>query len=164
MSLALNEKELAAVGISVAAGCKPCTDYHVQKALTSGTTDDEIRHAIKDAACVRESALKIMKAHGLNHLGDAIVDAGCGCEDTNRIKELVSVGAAFAINCTTNFEQHMMAAKKLGITDIELKELVKLAGFIKGKAASHVEKMAAPGDDNAGSREQQKEATSTGCC
>jgi len=164
MSLPINEKELAAVGISMAAGCKPCTDYHVQKALTSGATDDEIRQAIIDAACVRESALKIMKAHGLIHLGDVIGETDCGCEETNRIKELVSVGAAYAVNCTTNLEKHIEAAKKLDITEIELKEVVKLAEFIKGKAASHVEKITAPGNNNAASHEQQKEATSTGCC
>ncbi len=163
MSLALKEKELAAVGISVAAGCKPCTDYHVKAVRTSAATDDEIRQAITDAMWVRESALKIMKAHGLHHLSDAGGETGSGCADTNITKELVSVGAAYAVNCTTNFQKHLVAAKNLGITDNELKEVVKLARFIKEKAASHVEKITQPDDDNAETREQPKEAASTGC-
>ena len=29
MTMTPKEKELVAIGISVAAGCKPCTDHHV---------------------------------------------------------------------------------------------------------------------------------------
>ena len=29
MTMTSKEKELVAIGISVAAGCKPCTDHHV---------------------------------------------------------------------------------------------------------------------------------------
>ena len=164
MSLPLMEKELVAVGISVAAGCKPCTDYHIRVTRESGATDDEIRRAITDAICVRASALKVMQAHGLQHLGDAGDEAGCGCEDTNRIKELISVGAAHAVNCTTNFEEHLLAAKTLGITDCELKEVIKLANFIQNKAASHVDKIARFGDGDAEPREQPKRQASAGCC
>ncbi len=38
MVIRLKERELAAVGISVAAGCKPCTDHHVKQAREAGTT------------------------------------------------------------------------------------------------------------------------------
>ncbi len=141
MSLSIKEKELVAIGISVVAGCKPCTDYHVRAGCESGATDDEIRLAIKDAMCVRESARKIMKAHGLQCLGDASNDADCGCGGTNRIKELVSVGAAHAVNCTTNLKKHLAAAKTIDIAETELKEIITLSRFIKGKAASHVDNM-----------------------
>ena len=43
MTITPKEKELAAVGISVAAACKPCTDYHVGVARKARASDQEIR-------------------------------------------------------------------------------------------------------------------------
>lgn len=163
MPLALKEKELAAVGISVAAGCKPCTDYHVKAVRAAGAADGEIRQAIADAICVRESALKVMKAHGLQLLGESGGDTGCGCAESNRTKELVSIGAAYAVNCTSNLQQHLAAAKNLGIDDEELSEVLSLAGFIKEKAASHVEKIGPLGDNAADIRNPSRQTASAGC-
>jgi AhpD family alkylhydroperoxidase len=143
MTLRLKERELAAVGASVAAGCKPCTDYHVKAAREAKLGDDEIRQAINDAMVVRQNALEAMKAYGLQHLGEGVDDPGDHGGESTRIKELVAVAAAFAVNCTTNLERHLAAARTLGITDDEIGEVTKLATFIKGKAASHVEKMVA---------------------
>ncbi len=139
MSISPKEKELAAVGISVAAGCIPCTNYHIKEVGKAGATDDEICKAIADAKCVSDSALKIMVANGLAQLGEVAGDTDCGCADTNRIKEIVSVGAAYAVNCTTNLDKHLEAARNEGISDEELNEVVELAKMIKGKAASHLE-------------------------
>ncbi len=163
MSLSIKEKEMVAVGVSVAAGCMPCTDYHVKAARECGLTDDEIRQAITDAMCVRGSALNVMKAHALQHLGDKAGDPDCGCESTNKMKELVSVGAAHAVNCTTNLRQHLRAAKTHGVTDTELKEVVKLATFIKGKAASHVDKLAAS-DDEEPTEQPEEKIFASYCC
>ncbi|NQU56400.1 MAG: carboxymuconolactone decarboxylase family protein [Rhodospirillales bacterium] len=147
MTLRLKERELVAVGASVAAGCKPCTDYHFKAARKAKLSDDEIRQAINNAMSVRQSALEIMKDYGLQYLGEGVdVPADNGGEST-RIRELVAVAAAFAVNCTSNLERHLGAAKTLGITDDEIDEVIKLARFIKGKAASHVEKIVTPEED-----------------
>ena len=42
MAITPKEKELAAVGMSIATGCKPCTDFHVKAARKSGASDAEI--------------------------------------------------------------------------------------------------------------------------
>ena len=39
MTMTAREREIAAVGISVAAGCKPCTDHHVGEAGKVGASD-----------------------------------------------------------------------------------------------------------------------------
>ena len=62
------EKELVAVGISVAAGCKPCTDHHVAVVRKARATDEEIRQAANDALVVRRSAADIMQSHALYSL------------------------------------------------------------------------------------------------
>lgn len=141
MSINVKDKELAAVGISVAAGCRPCTDYHLKKVAESGAPSEEIRQAVADALCVKRSAADIMEAHALVQLGQPQAD-DCGCGDGNdRTGELVKIGAAYAVNCTENLEKHRALGKALGITDEEIAEIIKLAAFIKDKAASHVEKL-----------------------
>jgi AhpD family alkylhydroperoxidase len=143
MSLTAKERELVNIGASVATGCKPCTDYHFRKLREIGTPDVEIRQAISDAMIVRDSAREIMESHGLKHLGIArdIEDEDC-VGDTTRIKELVSVGAAFAVNCTTNLEKHIAAARIVGITEDEIRSVLDASQFIKGEAAHYVGQIA----------------------
>jgi AhpD family alkylhydroperoxidase len=162
MSLPLKEKELVAIGVSVAAGCKPCTDFHVKAGRVSGADDEEIHLAIEDAICVRENALEVMQAHALQHLGGESEGVECGCVGTKRIKELVSVGAAYAVNCTTNLEQHLAAAKDLGVSEVELLEIIRLSKFIKEKAASHVDKLVCEG--NAKTNVTMEPETASVCC
>jgi len=139
MALDAKEKELANIGASVATGCKPCTDYHLKKARESGASDQVIKSAITDALAVRDNAREIMESHGLSQLGIAkptcATRAGAG---TTRIKELVSVAAAFSVNCTTNLQNHVNAARTVGITDDEIRAVLDAAQFIKGEAAHYV--------------------------
>lgn len=164
MSLNLKEKELVAVGASVAAGCKPCTNYHFKKVREAEASDEEIKQAISDAMCVHNSAKEIMEAHGLKHLGiiKDVDDCGCG-EKTTRIKELVSVAAAFAVNCTSNLEKHITAAQSVGIIDDEIKSVLDLALFIKNKAASHVDRIAERIENGISSVEKTEDTGGCGC-
>lgn len=139
MALTFKEKELVNIGASVATGCKPCTDYHFEKVREAGASDEEIEQAISDALAVRDSAREIMESHGLSHLGIAkSVEDSSRAYRTTRIQELVAVGAAFAVNCTTNLEKHLAAAQSLGITEDEIRSVLEAALFIKGEAAHYV--------------------------
>ncbi|MBT3358094.1 MAG: carboxymuconolactone decarboxylase family protein [Rhodospirillales bacterium] len=145
MTLRLKERGMVAIGASVSSGCKPCTDYHVKAARTVALTNDELRQTIDDAMSVRQNALNVMKAHGLSHLGETDeADGGRNDEPTTRIRELVSIAAAFAVNCTTNLDKHLGSAEALGISDKDIRDVIKLAAFIKDEAASRVENMVAP--------------------
>lgn len=143
MALTFKERELANVGASVATGCKPCTDYHFNKVREAGASDEEIRQAISDAMEVRDSAREIMESHGLKHLGIATdVHVRPRDEDTTRIRELVSVASAFAVNCTTGVKRHIAAARAIGITEEEIQSVLDAAQFIKGEAAHYVGQIA----------------------
>lgn len=143
MAITSKEKELAAVGISIAAGCKPCTDFHVKKVREFGASDAEIRQAIDDALSVRRGAADIMEAYGF-----ALLQARNSAEDlpqagtTERVKELVCIGAAFGVNCVSSLKTHLEAAERAGVSHEDIGTIVKLSAFIKGKAASHVEHLA----------------------
>jgi AhpD family alkylhydroperoxidase len=156
------EKELAAVGISVAAGCKPCTDYHLAAVRKAGATEEEIRQAVVDALAVRKGATEAMAEHAFADLSanGRHTDAGEARPPT-RVGELVSVGAAFAVNCTSSLEQHLVAARSVGISRNEIRAVLKLAAFIKKMAALHVEKQAGMESDR--SAEQARNASGE-CC
>lgn len=164
MSLDLKEKELVAVSASVAAGCKPCTNYHFKKVRETGASDEEIKQTISDAMCVRDSAKKIMEAQGLKHMGIVKDVDDCGCSDsTTRIKELVSVAAAFAVNCSSNLEKHITTARNINISDDEIRSALDLTFFIKGKAASHVDRIVERIGNNVSSPEEIEDTGECGC-
>ena len=139
MSLTTREKELVAVGVSLAAGCKTCTNYHFKKVRGAGASDEEIEQAMVDAIAVRDKAKKIMERHGFRLLGLKRFrrnEEGDDAEETSRMRELVSVGAAYAVNCTSSLDKHLAAASSVGVTDDEMEAVVDLARFIKGRADS----------------------------
>lgn len=142
MPLTYKEKELANIGASVATGCKPCTDYHFNKVRETGATDEEIKDAISTAIEVRDKSKGIMESHGLKHLGIDIEGIPPPTsERTSRIKELVSVASAYAINCTTSVEKHISSAGAIGVTKKEIESVLAAAHFIKGEAAHYVGQM-----------------------
>ena len=143
MAISAKEKELIAVGVSVVTGCKPCTDYHVKAVRKAGADDDEIEQAVVDALAVRRAATVIMARYARAHLGKVGPETGSKpTEQTNRIKTLVSIGAAFGVSCVASLEQHLAEAEAAGISQDEIATVVKLAAFIKRRAASHVERLA----------------------
>ncbi len=141
MPITKKEKELTAVGISIAAGCKPCTDYHIKAVRETGASDDEIRRAIEDAMVVRNAATFIMRDYGHSHLGDAEHDE-VATKPRDRVAKLVEIGAAFAVNCVSSLEKYSGHAEATGVTREEILEIIKLAKFIKERGASHVDRWA----------------------
>ena len=142
MAITPKEKELVAIGISVAAGCKPCTDHHVAVARKARASDEEIRQAADDGVVVRRHAAHIMEAYALAHLGEEREVAGFGFDGkSNRLTALVCLGAAFAVNCVASLQHHLAAAEASGVSEDEIKQIMTLAAFIKLKAASHVERL-----------------------
>jgi AhpD family alkylhydroperoxidase len=142
MAITPKEKELVAIGISVAAGCKPCTDHHVTVAKKARATGMEMRQAVVDSLLIRHRAADIMEAHALDRLndeGEPVIFDSRG--KPNRMEVLVSVGAAFAVNCTSSLEHSLATAKAAGVSQDDIMQIVKLAAFIKRKAASHVERL-----------------------
>ena len=144
------DKELVAIGISVAAGCKPCTDHHVSVARKARATDDEIRSAIGNALEIRRRAADIMEFHALAHLGEKRETRGLdSVGQGRRVEALTALGAAYAVNCVTSLERQLAAAEQSGISREDISEIVKLAVFIKRKAASHVGRLVGMSEEQA---------------
>ena len=151
MAITVKEKELVAVGISVASGCKPCTNFHVGKARGAGAPDREIEQAVVDALSVRECATEFIKSHALARLdhdrSPRLVDSP---STTNHVRQMIFVGAAIGVNCTSNLETHLVAARATGISIQEIAEIAELAASIKQQAATHVARLAGMSETEAG--------------
>ena len=168
MTLSAKEKELVAVGVSVAAGCKPCTNYHVKEVRKTGADDKEILQAVEDALEVRRAAVDVMENHALHQLGQ--LGAGGTEEESEkveapeRIRQLVRIGAAFAVNCPSSLNRHLTAGAACAISQEEAKAVAKLTTFIRGKAISHVEKLIPVEEQTETEKEpEKKEGMFAGC-
>jgi len=129
------EQELVAVGASIAAGCRPCTAYHVRAARTAGADEGEIRQAVNDALDVRRSATASMARLAEKQLGGVLGPDATNGSEKSLIGELVSVSAALAINCVTNLETHLTAAWQLGATARQIQTVLDIARSVKSMAA-----------------------------
>lgn len=136
MSLTALDKEVVAVAISVAAGCRPCTTHHLIQAHRAGASDSAIETAVAGAICVRSSATEGMRRHAL---GLAPQGKGCGCASTTLMEELSALGASLAVNCTENIGKHLAAARALGASLGQLDEVLALAEKIRSRAVDHAE-------------------------
>jgi len=132
------DQEFIAIGASIAAGCQPCTKYHFRAARIAGANDDEIRQAVNDALCVRRSATEVMARLG-NQQGETTKPETTCSETTSLIRELVSISAAYALNCVTNFETHLVVARQQGAPDDEILTALKIACAVKSMAGKKVQ-------------------------
>lgn len=57
---------------------------------------------------------------------------------TTRERELIAIGAALASNCVPCIENHIDEARKVGLTDPEIKDAVRLADELRRVPAAKV--------------------------
>jgi len=79
------ERELVAIGASIASNCVPCIEHHIPEARKAGLADSQISEAIQIADVVRRvPARKVLQAAriSLEQMPSGRTTraaAGCGC-------------------------------------------------------------------------------------
>lgn len=131
------DRELISIGASIAAGCQPCTNFHLRAARIAGASDAEISQAVNDALSVSRHATEVMAQLTAEHAGAPISDADW--QKNPLISELVSVSAASAVNSALDLKTHIAAARKLGATKGQILSAIKIASAIKSTAERKVE-------------------------
>ncbi len=139
----LSEKEqaLVAVGASVAAGCRPCTAHHFRAARATGADKEEIRQAVNGALDVRQGASDIMARLAAKYLGDAPAEKAPHGSERSLMGELISAGAAMAVNCAVSLEAHLTAAYQLGATVRQIQTTLGIAHAVKNMAAKKADEV-----------------------
>jgi AhpD family alkylhydroperoxidase len=135
MTLTMTEREVAAIGASVGAGCQPCLEYHVVAGARAGLAPDALLKAIEDAECVKRDAQVRMAGRARDLLGLAGPVATDCCDDSNRAKELAAVGSAIGANSVANLRKHVAAAIAVGVSLDELDQAIAAARAVQDQAA-----------------------------
>jgi AhpD family alkylhydroperoxidase len=158
MAPTFKETELVNLGASIAAGCKACTSYHFRKAKEAGASDEEIKNTIAYSISIRDLAKKEMENHAMNLIGVLEQpDVNADTLEPDRVKVLVSIGAAFAVNCTSTLNDYIALAESAGITTEDINTIFRPVTMVKRKAALYVDKIAL------GFEEQKGEPDDCGC-
>jgi len=145
MSITPQERELVIIGAAVACGCKACLRQDMLIANQLHVTDKDISDAIAIAIEVRRSATNSIENFISSGLVDSMEPEQTSAQHQDpRNTALISVSAAFAVNCVSSLKKQVAAANAIGVDEEDLDAVVSLSSFIKAMAASHVERMMGP--------------------
>lgn len=77
--LSPTERELVAIGASVASNCIPCVTYHIAKAKKLGLSDEQVAEAIALADKVRQVPARAVLDAAQQDIPATGAGGGCGC-------------------------------------------------------------------------------------
>jgi AhpD family alkylhydroperoxidase len=73
------ERELVAIGASIASNCIPCVTYHIAKAKKLGLPDALVTEAIELADKVRQVPARAVLDAVQRDVAESGTQSGCGC-------------------------------------------------------------------------------------
>ena len=138
--LSQKEKELIAVGGSVAAGCVKCSHYHFRQAFEQGANQDEVLRTVIGATEVINDSVEILQrtAYDLMDIERDKATTGTN-EPTDSLAALIKLAAAVAANNVANTKRYIEAADQLGASSAEIHLAIKLAKVIRNRAGEFVD-------------------------
>jgi AhpD family alkylhydroperoxidase len=139
-ALSDKEREYVAIGAAIGAGCRPCTQYHVNAALKAGLSRDEVRTAAEEAEALRVTAAVSVADYARGLLGDGEKRGHDFTDIYERSQALVRIGAATGGNAGPFLSEILPQARGLGLTNDVLGEAVEVAGMVKRMAGNFFEK------------------------
>lgn len=131
-NLSPEQKELAAVGASVGAGCHPCVSHHLNAGAKAGLDGEQLLAAVTSAERVTAEAAVAIGDHARAKLGPSVTVPAM----LSRLEEaLASLGAALGANDVTNIERQLRAAAELGASRPQLQQAIETAHTVHENAA-----------------------------
>src|SRR5512142_1239279 len=95
MALEQKDKELAAIGASIGALCRPCIEHHIPAARQAGLTEPDLARAVEVAQATHRIATGLLLRRSRELLsGEAPSGVAVEAEPTSRLGELVALGAS----------------------------------------------------------------------
>src|SRR5512133_3433640 len=131
-NLSPEQKELAAVGASVGAGCHPCVSHHLNAGAKAGLDGEQLLAAVTSAERVNAEAAVAMGDHVRAKLGPGVSSPAL----LPRLEDaLASLGAALGANDARNIERQLRAAAELGASRSQLQQAIETAHTVHENAA-----------------------------
>jgi AhpD family alkylhydroperoxidase len=136
------ERALISIGASVAAGCQPCTAYHLKAARAAGACERSVALAVETALTGRNSATTASYEWAGRCQGDRPeIDADFRAQK-QLIAELTSIAVAVAVNSVPDFERHLAAAREGGARLEQIQSAIDIARRIKRTAEEKLDAVA----------------------
>ena len=136
MALEEKDRELAAIGASIGALCRPCIEHHIPAGRKAGLTEPELAQAVEIAQATHRIATGLLFRRSRELLtGDASAGAAVAAEPTSRLGELVALGASIGANCHPLLEQHVAGALQQGLPASQVRSAIKMAEIVQQHAA-----------------------------
>ena len=136
MRLEQKEKELAAIGASIGANCRPCIEHHLPAGREAGLSETELVDAVTTAATVRSGAVELFSTRTDELLGRGVSTLEPGPPvGTSRERELVALGASVGANSHPLLRIHIAAAFDAGLTPTQVEAALQMAEYVQQRAA-----------------------------
>jgi len=138
------DKELAAIGASIGANCRPCIEHHIGAGRDAGLSQREISDAVADAEAVRQEAVEELSARAAELLGEPVAARRTdgGSQDSSAAGELVALGASVGANAHALLRLHIAAAIEAGLSPAHVRAAVKMAEHVQRRAGEITAKKA----------------------
>ena len=144
MQLEQREKELAAIGASIGANCRPCIEHHVPAGRKAGLSEAEVGEAVAVAEAVRDQAGKLLSARAQKLLGRrGAPPEPAGLTETSKARELVALGASVGANSHPLLQLHTAAALEVGLAAARVEAALKMAEHVQQRAGEMTAEKAA---------------------
>jgi AhpD family alkylhydroperoxidase len=135
MRLEQGEKELAAIGASIGANCRPCIEHHLPAGREAGLSETELGDAVATAHAVRDEAVELFSARVEELLGHGSPAPEPGAlVETSKAHELVALGASVGANSHPLLHLHIGAALDVGFTPAQVEAALKMAEYVHQRA------------------------------
>ncbi|HEY5961362.1 MAG TPA: carboxymuconolactone decarboxylase family protein, partial [Polyangiaceae bacterium] len=137
--LSAKEQALVGVALSIASGCKPCTERYVRAAEAAGACNRGIRLAIESALAAREQATSEIATLAESLQGGKPELDAAFVAPRAMWQAIYATGAAFAQRATLAVEGNAAKAIALGATKAQLIAAFAQARAILSTSGEHTE-------------------------
>ena len=136
MALEQRDKELAAIGASIGANCRPCIEHHLVAGREAGLSEAELDGAVATAHAARREAVELLSARIDELLGrGGAPPEPAAVTQTSKARELVALGVSVGANSHPLLHLHIGAALDVGLEVHHVRSALKMAGYVQQHAA-----------------------------
>jgi AhpD family alkylhydroperoxidase len=136
MPLEPRDKELAAIGASIGANCRPCIEHHLAAGREAGLSEAELDDAVATARVARHEAVELLSARVDELLGrGGPPPEPATAAQTSKARELVALGVSVGANSHPLLHLHVGAALDVGLQVHQIRSALKMAGYVQQHAA-----------------------------
>jgi AhpD family alkylhydroperoxidase len=137
MSLEQRDKELAAIGASIGANCRPCIEHHLAAGREAGLSQAELDDAVATAHALRRQAVELLAARIDELLGHGGPPPEPGAVvQPSKARELVALGVSVGANSHGLLHVHVCAALDAGLELSQIRSALKMAGYVQQHATA----------------------------